>query len=107
MPCQLELPAFQRLYAVFKDQGVECLLVSIDEDSYKVKPFIEKNSYSLPVLYSDRKVEADYAVTGTPPTFLIDPQGRIQLRSHGYSSDNERIFKIKIQELLRSDHQGH
>jgi len=34
-------------------------MISIDEEAFKVKPFVEKNQYLVPVLFSDGKVEAD------------------------------------------------
>lgn len=75
-------------------------MVTTDEEVYKVKPFVEKNKYVVPVVYSDGKIESDYQIQGTPTNFVIDRQGVIQLKHIGYFPGNEEIYRAKLQELL-------
>jgi thiol-disulfide isomerase/thioredoxin len=48
-PCRSEMPDLQGLYNQFKYQGLVVLGIS-DEDASKVKPYIEQNHYSYPIL---------------------------------------------------------
>lgn len=77
-------------------------MVATDTEAYKVKSFVEKNKYIVPVLYSNGKVEADYKIPGTPTTFIIDRQGIVQHTSVGYSPGVENVYKKKLQALLAS-----
>lgn len=48
-PCRSEMPDLNALYNQFRDQGFVVLAVS-DEEEAKVKPFIEQNRFSYPIL---------------------------------------------------------
>jgi thiol-disulfide isomerase/thioredoxin len=79
-PCVKELPAFEKLYATYKKDGVEVLLVSLDFPSQKESkliPFINaKNLQSKVVLMTDpdqdvwiSKISKNWS--GTIPATLI------------------------------------
>lgn len=81
-------------------------MISTDEEAFKIKPFVEKNQYVVPVLYSDGKVEAAYKIIGTPTTYVIDRQGVVQLKHIGYTPGAEVQFRKKLDELLGPERGG-
>lgn len=72
-PCVKSMPAVDKLFGKFKDQGFVVLGLSIDQDPKKVPGFLKKNSVSYPVLLDDTKQPtwAAFKVTAVPAMYLI------------------------------------
>jgi peroxiredoxin len=82
--CSQELSAIQRAYDKWKDQGVEVVYVSLDEDR---SDFVRSASQYPFISFSDYKgwetpAAKDYHVFATPTLFLLDPSRKILLRPH-------------------------
>ena len=80
--CKEEMPAIAKLYSTWKAQGVEVLLVSLDEDQ---KAFYEFTINYPFISISDLKkwdgqIAKDYYVFGTPTMYLLDKNRKIILR---------------------------
>jgi hypothetical protein len=55
-PCLVEMPVLNEIYAAYRDQGVEVLGLSLDEEGLPVtKPFVEKLGVTYPIVEADRK----------------------------------------------------
>ena len=80
--CKEEMPAIAKLYRTWKAQGVEVLLVSLDEDQ---KAFYEYTINYPFISITDLKkwdgtIVKDYYVFGTPTMYLLDKNRKIILR---------------------------
>lgn len=76
-PCRKEMPDMEALYNRFKDKGFVILAIS-DEDISKVKPFVESNKYTYPMLLDPgRKVNTAYHIEGIPKSFLYNREGKM------------------------------
>ncbi len=97
-PCREEFPIFQQAYSgqSLSQRGVEMLTVNLDEDSQSAIQFIQDNGYSFPfILDSGWKIGQAYGVFEYPSTFLIDPEGVIQVRKEGpFSSDSDLLKSL-------------
>jgi peroxiredoxin len=111
-PCVAELPYLQKLHDRYRDDpDVRFLCISTDNDSGPVRPFIEKKKYTMKVLYSGRlqpgargSVETAYGIKSIPQTFLLDREGKIELKHSGFGGDGEawlRKMERDIGELLQ------
>ena len=63
MPCVEELPAFEKLNDVYKNQKVKVMLVSLDFKSQynkKVVPFVKKNKLNSEVILLDTEGKNDF-----------------------------------------------
>lgn len=79
--CRAEMPDLEALHVRLSPKGVVILGVSMDENSYAaVPPFLKEHKITFPIVISDRKASAAYAVRVLPAAFLIDPKGRIARR---------------------------
>ncbi|MBI2524980.1 MAG: TlpA family protein disulfide reductase [Candidatus Rokubacteria bacterium] len=77
-PCRLEMPAMERLYREFRDQGFVILAVDLDESPKLVAKFMSDFRLSFPApIDPGSRVAALYRVPGVPTTFLIDRRGRM------------------------------
>jgi peroxiredoxin len=80
-PCRKEMPDLETLYKRFKDQGLVILAIS-DEDPRKVKPFVEREKVSYPILLDPgRKVNELFEVEGIPKSFVYDRTGKLVAQS--------------------------
>jgi peroxiredoxin len=76
-PCRKEMPDLELIYQKFKSHGLVILAIS-DEESGKVKTFIEEKKFTFPVLLdSGRKVNELFQVEGIPKSFVYDREGRL------------------------------
>ena len=80
--CKEEMPAIAKLYRTWKTQGVEVLLVSLDEDQKAFYEFtINYPFISITDLKKwDGTIVKDYYVFGTPTMYLLDKNRKIILR---------------------------
>jgi len=80
-PCRKEMPDLETLYQRFAPQGLVILGIS-DEEAATVKPFIEQQKISYPVLLDPgRKVNEQFQIDGIPKTFIYDREGKIVAQS--------------------------
>lgn len=77
-PCKKEMPAMERQYAKYKDQGVQLLAINIAQSDFEVKNFIEQYDLTFPVAIDKTKsVMQAYNVYNLPATILVSPDGTI------------------------------
>ncbi|MBO0587719.1 thiol-disulfide oxidoreductase ResA [Sporosarcina sp. E16_8] len=93
-PCKKEMPAMDRQYEVYKNQGVQVLAVNIAESDLKVRTFAEQYDMTFPTLIDKTKsVMGAYSIRPLPTTILINPDGK--------------IIKIITGEMSEKDIQGY
>jgi peroxiredoxin/outer membrane lipoprotein-sorting protein len=97
-PCRIEMPRVQKLYKDFKSRGLEVFGVDFGEDPARVKPFIQKNGYTFPILL-DRKqqVGRSYEVNGIPTLVIVDRKGIIHSYFVGVRED--KVLRNSLAEL--------
>ncbi|WP_455221219.1 peroxiredoxin family protein [Kaarinaea lacus] len=83
-PCRFELPAMERAYQLFKQQGIEILAINVGEDADTIFTFTVDYPVTFPLLMDlDSQVINNYPVIGLPTTYVIDAQGRLVYRAIG------------------------
>ena len=85
-PCVAEMPTMKKLYAEYKDQGVEFIGVSLDQPKEqggldKLKEFVEKNDIQWPQYYQGNYWNSEFSmgwgVNAIPCVFLVDADGKL------------------------------
>lgn len=99
-PCEEETPALNDLYEKYRDQGVEFLGISIDEQGRSVvKPFVEKYDVSYPITIDDGSIMEKYGPTmGVPTTYLLDKEGNLRYFATGAITKEE--LEPRLQKLI-------
>jgi peroxiredoxin len=84
-PCVAETPSLDKLYKMFKDEGLELLAVSVDEGGKrKVESFMKKKNLSFPVLLDpEGMITRLYGTTGVPESFIVRKDGTLDNRIQG------------------------
>ncbi|GAB4545571.1 MAG: TlpA disulfide reductase family protein [Anaerolineae bacterium] len=78
-PCRAEMPAIQRVYQAYRDQGFTVLAVDVGEGEAQVAAFADGRGLDFPILLDrEGSVSARYQVRAMPSTFFIDRAGVIQ-----------------------------
>lgn len=101
-PCVGEMPGIQKLYDKFKDNDdIKFLLIS-DEDSEKVKTFIEKKSYTFPVYTTEYQSPEVFRSQSIPTTFVLSKDGKIIIKEKGALNWGGSKMEGIINDLLNS-----
>lgn len=100
-PCMQALPALQSLNEKFKDQGLVVIgMDPYDDKEDNLKEFLTKRKVTYNVLYADKKIAANYNVTGYPTMYLVDANGVIIYGQAGYGEGTEDKLEKIITEHL-------
>jgi thiol-disulfide isomerase/thioredoxin len=99
-PCKAAIPHLIDLYDRYKAQGVEIVGVSLDQQGPSVvKPFIEKNRITYPIVMGNGKVAQDFGgVRGIPTAFVITQDGKIYKSYVGLRP--KETYEVDIKALL-------
>ena len=108
-PCVAEMPNMKKLYAEYKDKGVEFIGVSLDQPKEdggldKLKAFVAKNDIQWPQYYQGNFWESEFSsswgIDSIPAVFVIDADGKIA------STDARGKLETLIPELLKKAKAG-
>ncbi len=89
-PCRAEMPGLNRFYETYKADGLVVLAVNGQESESTVRPFIQSNNFTFPVLLDlDGEVGRQYMARSFPTTYVIDRNGRIQHVKVGQITESE------------------
>jgi peroxiredoxin len=96
-PCKEEMPALQRQYDQWKQQGVVFLEVNLDTNKITVQSFLDQYKLNMPVLLDTKEVvRKDYGVLEYPTTYFVGKDGKIAFKKIG------EMQETYIQDTLRS-----
>lgn len=81
-PCVAEMPKLNAFHEALKadelrSQKINFLTIACHDTEEKVKDFLTKNNYNIPVLMSDGEVQQHFKVTGYPSKYIISPEGKL------------------------------
>ncbi|MFC5531703.1 redoxin domain-containing protein [Cohnella yongneupensis] len=78
-PCRDEMPALQKEYEKWHDQGLELVGINLSEDGITVERFASEVGAQFPILLdNDKKTERAFGLKQYPTTFFIAADGTIQ-----------------------------
>jgi peroxiredoxin/outer membrane lipoprotein-sorting protein len=78
-PCVQSLPHLDKLYKENSSKGLKAFAVDLQEEKEKVKTFVEKKGWTLPVLLdSGGATAAAYKADAIPETVVIGKDGKIK-----------------------------
>lgn len=101
-PCRAEMPAIERVYREYRDQGLEVLAVNTTyQDRIEdAQAFIQEFGLTFPIpLDRTGSVSNRYQLRGLPSTFFVDRRGVIGSVVVG-GPMSEALIRSKILDLL-------
>ena len=98
-PCLAELPYFQELVNLYKnDPSVAFLTISQDRSKDVVRKFIEQKGYTFPVIF-DTGIGQLFEIEGIPVLIVIDQEGKIRYRHFGFDPNNVDFIQLMKKEI--------
>lgn len=83
-PCVRAMPHVQQIWDRYRDRGLVVLAVSYEEPDV-MRPFLEKNAYTMPVGSDPAKAYIEkFGFSGWPSTFVVDAEGKIAYAADPY-----------------------
>ena len=83
-PCRGEIPHFVEFQDKYREQGLQVLGISMDDDAKPVRKFYQEFKMNYPVALGNEKVADAYGgVLGLPVTFVIDRDGKVAAKYVG------------------------
>jgi peroxiredoxin len=99
-PCREEIPHFVELQIKYRDQGLQIIGVSMDDEPEPVREYNQRFNMNYPVAMGDAKTGELYGgVLGLPIAFLIGRDGRIEAKHIGATDIS--VFEQEIKALLQ------
>ncbi len=101
-PCRAEMPAMQRVYEIYRDQGFQVLAINVtyQDSQAAARAFVDEFDLTYPVLLDpDGQVSSLYLLRSLPTSFFIDAEGVIQEIVIG-GPMAEALLTIRVEELL-------
>lgn len=89
-PCKAEMPGINAFYERHQGDGLVVLAVNAKESESLVRPFIEANQFTFPVLLDPAgAIINQYQVRSFPTTIIIDRDGIVRHIQVGMISEEE------------------
>ncbi|MBW3595281.1 MAG: TlpA family protein disulfide reductase [Actinobacteria bacterium] len=113
IPCREEMPAFERMWDRYRDDGIRIIGVNLQDSAAGAQEFVDEIGVSYPIaLDTDGSLASELGVRGLPQTFFIDEDFRFEKISAGeavegrgdrvvFGAIDEDTLEEKIRELLR------
>lgn len=101
-PCRAEMPAMQRVYEAYREQGFTILAVNAtNQDSLNnAAGFVSEHNLTFPILIdSTGEVSMAYQVRSLPTSFFVDQNGIIQEIVIG-GPMSEALLRTRVENLL-------
>ena len=102
-PCRAEMPAIEKMYQEYKDQGFVVLAIDMtyQDDPFSVVPFVKEFELSFPILLEETgDVAAAYQLRSLPSSFFINRDGIISEIVIG-GPMSEALLRTRIEEILK------
>ena len=98
-PCVAEMPDINDLYQEMNQEGVQFVLISLDDSFDKAIRFVDKKDFDFPIYKLASPLPAVYESRAIPTTYVISPEGEIVVKKSGMAKYNTKKFKKFLQEL--------
>ena len=97
--CDKALDMLQKLYATYKDSGLNVLAITVDSPDKisRIKPLASSRKWEFPILMDpEKKVKTLYRVMVLPTLFVLNRDGEIVYHHVGYNPRE----RSKLEEVL-------
>jgi len=98
MPCRKEIPYIHTLHKEYPKYSI--YLVNVGENESKVKKYISKMGYTLPVLHDKYGViSKKYKALATPTFVIITEGGKISYYKRGFEETDTELIQQEMRKL--------
>ena len=102
-PCRAEMPAIEKVYNDYKEEGFVVLAVNMTyQDTFtNIAPFVDEYGLTFPILLDETsEVGTAYQLRSLPSSFFIDREGIIREVVIG-GPMAEALLRTRVEEILK------
>jgi cytochrome c biogenesis protein CcmG, thiol:disulfide interchange protein DsbE len=100
-PCRQSFPWMDRMQSELGRDGLVVIAVNVDRKHADAERFLREHPAHFRVLFDpDGLLPEEFGVRGMPTSFLIDRNGRVQLRHEGFRLSDRDALAQQIRTLL-------
>ncbi len=102
-PCRAEMPAIEKVYNDYKDQGFIVLAINMtyQDTLTDIAPFIDEYNLTFPILLDETsEVGTAYQLRSLPSSYFIDREGIIREVVIG-GPMAEALLRTRVEEILK------
>ncbi len=102
-PCRAEMPAIEKIYNEYKDEGLVVLAVNMtyQDDASEILPFVQEHGLTFPILLDESAtVGRAYQLRSLPSSFFITREGIINEVVIG-GPMAEALLRTRVEEILK------
>jgi len=99
-PCIAEMPSFQKLFYDYKENKEVVFFFVANDEAVKVKNFLNRKGYDLPVYFSVSQVPVELSSGSLPTTYILNKQGQIIVHKVGALDWSSSKIKELIEGLI-------
>jgi len=101
--CKVELPELVKIQEKYEDRPFALLAVNMDRKRKAADKFLEKAGLDVLVLYdNEQKVINAFAPVGVPASYLIGPDGKVDISICG--DQDYHCLRIKLQDFAQPEY---
>ncbi len=103
VPCRQEMPAMERLYRKYSEQGLAVVAVNFRESEAKIQAFVNELPLTVPVGMDPEGAAAQaFGVRGLPVTYLLARDGRILWKALGSRDWDSLAGQAYFEKILQA-----
>ena len=100
----LSLPLYNEMYHKYKDQGLEVIAINVDNPIEDGLDFLLDTPLDFLIPQDPEGDAAElFGVIGMPSSYLISPDGNVELVHMGFRSGDMEILEEEVKKVLASD----
>ena len=102
-PCIAEMPFINTLYEKLKDdKNFVFIMVDVDHDFTRSRPFIKKHQFSLPLYQANNAIPGSLLGRSIPTTVIFDKSGKMVFQHEGgadYTNPKVLAYLMELSQL--------
>ena len=100
-PCITSLPLYNEMYEKYKDQGLEIIAINVDNPIEDGLDFLLDTPLDFLIPQDPEGDAAEmFGVIGMPSSYLISPDGNVELVHMGFRNGDIDIIEEEIRKVL-------
>jgi alkyl hydroperoxide reductase subunit AhpC len=103
-PCNKAIPELNKIYDIFKSQGVEIIGINCDgpRSVSKVAPLSKSLQIQYPVLIDiNSEIKTELNILAFPTLLIVDANNKVVWIHEGFVSGDTEIIIAEIEKLLK------
>lgn len=101
-PCKQSFPWMNEMHDKYGARGLRIIAINVDARQADAERFLQANPARFAVAFDARgETPKRYEVKAMPSSFLIDPQGRIQLVHAGFRDSDRAALDARFAAALK------